>query len=161
MSPQPEFSCLKSTKTPAKLTINTPERRHCVVNDVLLSLLSFLNRFHTLFWFFYYLLWTSKCRLGINVKFLFQTFFHFMEIANKWINVSIRYFFRQLIAVLAQDGIIRFIDPHTCQLQSEVGSSARVSRIINCYCKQIKLGRLLLTSYFSSYFFFQICLAVA
>ena len=88
MSPQPEFSCLKSTKTPAKLTINTPERRHCVVNDVLLSLLSFLNRFHTLFWFFYYLLWTSKCRLGINVKFLFQTFFHFMEIANEWINAS-------------------------------------------------------------------------
>ena len=88
MSPQPEFSCLKSTKTPAKLTINTPERRHSVVNDVLLSLLSFLNRFHTLFWFFYYLLWTSKCRLGINVKFLFQTFFHFMEIANEWINAS-------------------------------------------------------------------------
>ena len=57
MSPKPEFSCLKSTiKTPAKLTINTPERRHSVVNDVLLSLLSFLNRFHTLFWFFYYLL---------------------------------------------------------------------------------------------------------
>ena len=89
MSPKPEFSCLKSTiKTPAKLTINTPERRHSVVNDVLLSLLSFLNRFHTLFWFFYYLLWTSKCRLGINVKFLFQTFFHFMEIANEWINAS-------------------------------------------------------------------------
>ena len=89
MSPHPEFSCLKSTKTPAKLTINTPERRHSVVNDVLfLSLLSFLNRFHTLFWFFYYLLWTSKCRLGINVKFLFQTFFHFMEIANEWINAS-------------------------------------------------------------------------
>ena len=90
MSPKPEFSCLKSTiKTPAKLTTNTPERRHSVVNDVLLSLLSFLNRFHTLFWFFYYLLWTSKCRLGNNVKFLFQTFFHFMEIANGWINVSI------------------------------------------------------------------------
>ena len=89
MSPKPEFSCLKSTiKTPAKLTTNTPERRHSVVNDVLLSLLSFLNRFHTLFWFFYYLLWTSKCRLGINVKFLFQTFFHFMEIANEWINAS-------------------------------------------------------------------------
>ena len=88
MSPHPEFSCLKSTKTPAKLTINTPERRHSVVNDVLLSLLSFLNRFHTLFWFFYYLLWTSKCRLGNNVKFLFQTFFHFMEIANEWINAS-------------------------------------------------------------------------
>ena len=89
MSPKPEFSCLKSAiKTPAKLTINTPERRHSVVNDVLLSLLSFLNRFHTLFWFFYYLLWTSKCRLGINVKFLFQTFFHFMEIANEWINAS-------------------------------------------------------------------------
>ena len=88
MSPHPEFSCLKSTKTPAKLTINTPERRHSVVNDVLLSLLSFLNRFHTLFWFFYYLLWTSKCRLGNNVKLLFQTFFHFMEIANGWINAS-------------------------------------------------------------------------
>ena len=89
MSPKPEFSCLKSTiKTPAKLTTNTPERRHSVVNDVLLSLLSFLNRFHTLFWFFYYLLWTSKCRLGNNVKFLFQTFFHFMEIANEWINAS-------------------------------------------------------------------------
>ena len=31
---------------------------------VLVSLLLTLNRFHTLFWFFYCLLWTSKCRLG-------------------------------------------------------------------------------------------------
>ena len=71
-----------------------------------------------------------------------------MEIGNERINVNIIPF-RQLIAVLAQDGIIRFIDPHTCQLQSEVGSSARVSRIVNYYCEQIKRGVLSLTSFFS------------
>ena len=58
-----------------------------------------------------------------------------MEIANERINVNI-ISFRQLIAVLAQDGIIRFINSHSCQLQSEVGSSARVSRIVNYYCEQ-------------------------
>ena len=37
MSPQPEFSCLKSIiKAPAKLTINTPERRHSIVKDFVL-----------------------------------------------------------------------------------------------------------------------------
>ena len=42
----------------SKLTIKTPERGQW---RFLVSLLSTLNRFHTLFWCFY---WTSKCPLG-------------------------------------------------------------------------------------------------
>ena len=65
---QPAFTCSKSV-------IVTPEQ--CFIDTILVSSLLTLNRFRKLFWFFYYWLWTRKCRLvslllTLNI---FHTFF--------------------------------------------------------------------------------------
>ena len=48
----------------SKLTIKTQERRDVVV----VFLLLILYIFHTLFWYFHYWVWTSKCRLGTSME---------------------------------------------------------------------------------------------
>ena len=57
----------------SKLTMKIPERRPDVV---LVFLLLILNIFHAFFLFFYWWLWTSKCFLGNNSKFLIGGLFH-------------------------------------------------------------------------------------
>ena len=65
----------------SKFIIKTTERCHDVF---LLCLLLNLNRFHTLFWCFYWL-WTSKCRLGLISKSLWYRMWLFrFSTANRY-----------------------------------------------------------------------------
>ena len=60
--PQPAFICSKSTmEAPEQCVKSAQNLRQW---RVLVSLLSALSRFHTLFWCFHCWLWTSKYRLG-------------------------------------------------------------------------------------------------
>ena len=56
----------RNTRTFCEIWSKWTRHQSDVTDVVLVSLLLNLNRFHTLFWCFYSLLWTSKCRLGAN-----------------------------------------------------------------------------------------------